>query len=708
MPTITSAGVGSGLDVAGLVDKLVAAEGEPVKIRLDRKEVKLQAELSAMGTFKGAVSGFQSSLEALRNSDTFGNLEVTSSDEEMLAATAGQDAQPGDYEIEVLQLARSHKLSSSSLESDRLPLGTGSLTIQLGRVDVEPGTELTQASRQFVMNPNVPAKTITITDENSSLRGIQKAINKADAGVRASVINDGNGYRLVLSSLVAGNDNSIRVKVNDNDSQDQDSSGLSVFAYESDKQDGIGQNMKEVVATQNAELNVDGIFVSRSNNDIDDVLDDITLSLKSGSEGSINQLHLELSTDKVTRAVNDFISKYNEMIDTVNSLTGYDAETKTSGPLSGDPSIRGIISQIRRSLSDNFSNVNETYDSLSRIGVDSQRNGKLELNNSKLQTAIEDDLQQVIQLFSISGSSSDPAVSYISAGEETKTGAYNLVVTRMASQGVWGGDVLRPDTIDNTPVLDPATTIGIQLAQQLTSEIFPLNLEKDNSSFKIKVDGIGSQKITLEDKNYYNENELINELQSQINADVNLQSNEVSVEAYLSNGRLLLVSERYGSNSAVEVVKADDGLVETLGFNPGAGIHGEDVTGSFNNTTAIGNGRILSGKGVAENLKVEILEGEVGNRGQIFFSHGVAARLDDLTEQFLKTDGIISVRREGYTNRIGDLTKEREKLAQKLEASEQRYLKQFSALDATLGKMRSTGNFLSNQLDSLPGAAKPK
>ncbi|HHJ20441.1 MAG TPA: flagellar hook protein, partial [Gammaproteobacteria bacterium] len=624
MPTITSAGVGSGLDVAGLVDKLVAAEGEPVKIRLDRKEVKLQAGLSAMGTFKGAVSGFQSSLEALRNPDTFGNLEVTGTDEEKLAATAGKDTQPGDYEIEILQLARAHKLSSRSLESDRLPLGTGSLTIQLGHFDV--------GSKRFVMNPDMPAKTITITDENASLRGIQETINKSDAGIRASVINDGNGYRLVLSSLVAGNDNSIRIKVNDNDGTDRDMSGLSVFSYEPDSPQAAGQNMNEVVATQNAELNVDGIFISRSSNDIDDVIDGLTLSLKPDSEGSINRIHVEMSTASVTEAVNDFISKYNEMIDVVDSLTGYDPETKTAGPLSGDASIRGVISQIRRTLGDNFSNVNSKYDSLSSIGINTGRDGKLVLDSAKLQTAIEDDLQQVVQLFSISGSSSDPAIRYLEAGDETKTNAYDLVITRMASQGAWAGR--------------PVMTGG---------EIFPLNLQQGDNSFKLRVDGVSSQKITLTAKNYFNQNELLQELRNQINSDTNFQSNDVSVEAYFSNGRLLLVSSRYGSSSSVEVSQADEGLKDNIGFQVKRGISGEDVAGTFNNVAGTGSGRTLTGKGAAEELKIEVLDGNVGERGQVFFSHGVGARLYDLTGQFLKTDGIISVRNEGYSDRIRDL-----------------------------------------------------
>ncbi len=679
MPSITSAGVGSGLDVRGLVDKLVAAEGGPVKLRLDRKEAKLQAGLSAIGTFKAAVSGVQSSLNALRKPETFDNLEVTSSDEDKLAATAGKDAQPGDYDIEILQLAQAHKLSSASLESDRLPLGSGSLTIQLGRFDNE--------SRRFVMNSDIPAKTIKITEQNGSLRGIQETINKADAGIRASVINDGKGYRLVLSSLVAGNDSSIRIKVNDNDGTDQDMSGLSVFTYQPDSPQAAGMNMNEVMAPRDAKLKVDGILVSRSSNDIDDVIGGLTLSLKPGSEGSHNRIHAEMNTSAITDSVKSFIGKYNEMLDVVHKLTGYDAETKKAGPLSGDASIRGIVNQIRRTLGDNFSSVNKKYDSLFSVGIDVQRDGKLALNSTKLQAAIDDDLQQVVQLFSISGSSSDPAINYLKAGDKTKTGTYDLVITRMASQGAWGGRPLTAGAAGN---------------------IFPLRLQEGNNSFRLKVDGVDSQKITLAAKDYRKQSELLQELQTQINSDSNFQKNKVFVEAHFSKGRLLLVSSRYGSNSTVEVIQAAKGLKQSLGFKVSSGISGEDVAGTFNRVAGTGSGRTLTGKGSAEGLKIEVQDGAVGERGQVFFSRGVGAQLYQLSGQFLKQDGIIKVRSDGYSDRIREIGKDRDKLAHKLETSRKRYLKEYTALDETLGKMRSTGNFLSRQLGSLPGAARPK
>ncbi|MCW9023765.1 MAG: flagellar filament capping protein FliD [Gammaproteobacteria bacterium] len=682
MPTISSTGIGSGLDVSGLVEKLVAAEGEPVRIRLDRKEAELQAGLSAMGTFKGVVSEFQTSLEGLRNPDAFESISVTSSEEDKVEATASRGAQEGTYELDIIQLAQAHKLASQIFESDRLPVGSGTLSIQLGKVEAD--------TNQFVMNPDVPAKTITISEDKGSLRGIAETINKSEASIRASVVNDGNGFRLILSSTMAGDDNQIRITVNDNDRNDSDLNGLSAFTYDktSNTFDEINtaeqarqrnsSNMEELVATQDAKLRIDGLQVTSSSNEIDKVIDGLTINLKPEAEGNTVRLNVALSTDGITRSINDFVAKYNEMIFTVGALTGYDPETKTAGPLSGDASIRGVVSQIRRTLGNNFGQVNPVLDSLSSVGVDTERDGTLTVDSSKLQRAIETNFQQVAQLFSIAGSSSDPAVKYLQASDETNTNTYELFVSKMASQGAYGSRHL---------------------------EGFPLILNSDAGSFRIKIDGHESQAITLPAKDYSNGNILARDLQNLINSDASLQNNDASVEVYFKGDRLLMVSRRYGSGSSVELTQADNQLKQVLGLQVTKGVKGEDIAGSFSGDTAIGTGQILTGQRDAKGLQVEVTDGEEGDRGQVFFSYGIGARLHDLTERFLKQDGIISVRSEGYSDRINDIAKEREKLAQKLEQSEQRYLKKFTNLDATLGKMRSTGDYLQKQLASLPGAA---
>ncbi|MDH5572031.1 MAG: flagellar filament capping protein FliD, partial [Gammaproteobacteria bacterium] len=541
--------------------------------------------------------------------------------------------------------------------------------------------------------PDIPAKNITITQENSSLRGIQDAINKSDAGIRASVINDGNGYRLVLTSRIAGTENSIRIKVNDDDRQNEDVSGLSALSYTPEGTqervdaegrtvlDTTGINLEEIIEPQDALINIDGIEITNSGNEISSAIDGLILNLKPGSEGSSVRLNVEINKNGIADGVKNFVDKYNAMINTAETLTGYDAETKTAGPLSGDSSIRGIISQTRRTMGDNFSQVNTTYDSLSSIGIDTQYDGTLKLDTVKFQDAVENNFQQVVQLFAVSGSATDPAVRYLEAGESTPTGAYELNVTHMASQGAYQSK--------NLPRL-------------------PIVISDQENIFKLNVDGVNSGEIILQPDNYTDMNLLAAELQNKVNADDNFQKNNISIEAYISNGKLFLVSNRFGSASYVEVTQADQGLRRELGLKVEKGVHGEDIAGTFNGEPGTGTGHVLTGKRIADGLQVEVREGDTGERGLVFFSHGIGARLHDLSSGFLSSEGLIGLRTDGYSNRIEDINKDREKLAHKLEVSEQRYLKQFTNLDATLGKMRSTGDYLSNQLASLPGAAKPR
>ena len=669
MPTITSAGVGSGLDVNGLVEKLVAAEGEPVRTRLDRKEAELQAGLTALDTFKGAVSEFRNALGSLREPDTFGNVEVVSDNEEFLTAIASNDALPGEYEVEVVQLAQAQKLASDAFDSDVKPLGTGILTIQTGRYDA--------ANNRFSSNPDFVPATIEISEANSSLRGISEAINKSDAGVYASVINDGSGYRLVLSSENEGNDNSIRILASDDDGNDTDLAGLSNLAYDLTVADGAGANLTETVAAQDAVVKVNGLKVSRSNNELDDVISGVILELQPGAEGTKTSVSVSLSTKSVITSIEKFVDSYNSLVDVTNDLTGYNPETREAGPLSGDASVRGVNNQIRRILAGNFSAVNSTYDSLFGIGIDTQRDGKLTIDNGKLRKAVEENLQDVVQLFAVAGSASDPLIKYRGASENTPAGAYDLVVEQMATSGKY---------------------VGNRFIQE------PFELDNESNAFQLRVDGKLSGKINLPQRVYEDATDLADAMQEAINNDPQLAKEKVKVGVKAESGHIVIQSERTGEGSTVEITMVDPELSAYSGLSVGKGIAGENAQGSFNHRKAVGNGAFLEGEGTAEGLRVEILGGDVGDRGKVYFSNGIAAQLDKLIGSFESEDGFFEARKEGLNARIDDVTKQREQLARKLERSEKRYMSQFTSLDALLGKMRSTGEYLDRQLSALPGA----
>ncbi len=687
MPSITSTGIGSGLDVQGLVDKLVAAEGDPIRTRLDRKEAKLQEGLSALGTFKGAVSDFQATLGSLENPDSFTAIEVVSDNEDRLTATGSKSALPGDYEVGIVQLAQAQKLASNALESDIASVGTGGMTISLGRYDT--------ASNSFSSNPDIPPLTLNITSENNSLRGIADAINKASTGVRASVINDGSGFRLVLSSRTEGQDSAIRISVLDDDGDNTDLTGLSMFAYDevtssvtSTGADGLPvtsdvavTNMQQTVAAQDAIINVDGLQISRSGNSIDDVIQGVVLQLQPGAEGTTTRLNVAVNTEVAANAIREFVGKYNELVNVVQELTGYNPETRTAGPLSGDASVRGALNQIRRVMSQSFNSVNGTYDSLASIGIETQRNGTLSLDEGDLQNAIDDNLQEVMQLFSTTGSTSDALVKYRGASQDTPPGAYRLSIDQMATQGQYSGALVTDSSF---------------------------SLAAADNSLRVRIDGKLSDKLILREGSYTGMDDLARELQDAINRDTTLSANGIKASVSYTGTQLQIVSSRYGSDSNVEIVSIDPGLLSTSGLAVGAGTAGNDIQGAFNGVAGSGDGLFLTGESTARGLQVEILGGSTGERGKVFHVNGIASQLSDVFASYEGNDGLFKTRNRGFTERLEDITQQREQLARKLQNTETRYMKEFSTLDSLIGSMRKTSDFLAQQLASMPLAQKSK
>jgi len=681
MPAIPSTGNGSGLNVPELVDKLVSAEGAPVKARLDRKEAKVQEGLTAMDSFKGAVSGLQDSLGSLARPDTFAHMGIDVADEDALTATATPQARPGRYEVEIVQLAQAQRLASDPVESDVAPLGTGTLTIQLGHVDPDSG--------QFHIHTGQIPKTVTIKAADSSLSGIAEAINRAGAGVRASVVNDGSGYRLLVSSKLPGKDGSVRLLVDDDDGDSTDRQGLSFLRHDPAAAGGVDANgqplpaddghLQELVAAQDALLRIDGLTIRRSGNTIDDAIEGVSLELQPGSEGKQVALQVAPDTDQVIGSVRDFVAKYNELMQMVNQLTGYDPDTRTAGPLSGDAAVRGIAQQLRNLIGQDFSDVNDTWTSLASIGITTQRDGTLSLDEARLAQAIEDDLPEVSRLFAEAGEASDPLVDYQGHDKATRPGRYALTIERLPTAGELTG----------APVSGP------------------LELTRD-TSFRIAVDGVQSGTLTLPAGRFASLSALANALRSAIQSDAVLGNAKVAAKVAVEGDRLVIQSKKLGSGSKIEIVSIDPLLSDLTGLSVGAGQEGQDVAGRFNGAPGKGHGRILVGTGEAQGLEVAIQGGSTGPRGVVNFSNGIAAQMEKLITGYLDPDGLFDARREGYDARMHDIQQQREQLARRLSQAEERYTRKFSALDATLRQMRSTSKRLSKELEGLPGARKSK
>lgn len=676
---ISSPGLGSGLDINGIVSQLMAIERRPVDL-LDQKEAGIQAKLSAYGTLKGAVSEFQTAMQGLNTLGKFQARTAKSSDVAVFTATASSAAVSGQYSIEVKQLAQAHKVASKAFTATTDAVGTGTLTIQFG----------TFSGGVFTVNAQKTAQTVTIGSGANTLAGIRDAINTANVGVSASILNDGTGNRLVITSADTGAASSLKITVSDtSDASNTDDAGLSQLAYDPAGTAGNGKNLSETVAAQNALLKVDGVDnIAKPSNVVTDVIQGVTLNLVAKSAAGVPaSLKIERDTGSIKAAVEKFISTYNALNKTVRDLTAYNAETKQRGVLQGDASALSIVSRIRRVLGTALAGASGALNTLSAIGVSFQKDGTLALDATKLDTAINTNLDGLTALFAVFGSASDSLTSYSSSTSRAAAGNYALNVTQIATRGVLNG----------------ATTAG--LADTGGTFTAPVAIDANNDTLAIKLDGAQSATVSFAQGSYSTVAALIGELQSKINADPTIKSAgaTVTVSYDSTNDRLTLTSDKYGVASSVEITSVDTNTAATLGLSVGGGTIGADVAGTIGGLPATGSGRFLTGSsGNVEGLKLEILGGATGDRGTINFARGYAAQLDALAGELLGDSGPLDSRTDGLNATVTEIGKSRLAYESRLEATEKRLRARFTALDTLLSQLKATSDYLTNNLSKLP------
>lgn len=665
MTGISSPGIGSGLDIRGLVDGLVRAEGEPVQQRLERREETIQAQLSGMGAIKSGLSSFKGSLLDVSSFNSFARRSANASDSTLFSATASSSAQPASYSIDVEQVAKAHKLASGGFEDNKAAIGTGTLTFQFG-------------------DPNKPAQSVKIDSGNNTLEGIRDAVNRAGINVSASIIRGDEGYQLIFSSRESGEDNSMRISVNENpaNGSNTDMNGLSQLAYDPEAELGAGRNMNVMSEAQDAVAIIDGVRVTSATNTLTDTIPGLSINL----EGALGSGTLTVAVDQETAAggIRRFVESFNEMAALFKELGGYDAETRTGGVLQGDSTLRGIENQMRRMISEVVPGMDGAYRALTDLGIRTQADGSLSLDESRMNKALSEDFDGVARLFAAAGQATDALVSYAGARSSTQPGSYDVNVTQLATQGSYR---------------DPAASVQSLL------------IDSSNDSFRINVNGVQSGLINLTRDTYEDGAALAAELQSQINGNQRLIDANARVKVAFVDNAFTFTSERYGSASQIGITSVKDAAASALiglTVNPDGLTRGLDVQGSIGGREAKGSGQTLTGTGRADGLSVRVQGGEVGDRGQVSFTRGVGDQMNSLLDQFLGENSFLNARTDSLDSQLRSIDREREDLIRRMDNLEARYMRQFSALDGMMAEMQSMSSFLTNQLSALPGANRER
>lgn len=373
MATIQSLGM-SGLPLDSLLTSLQNNENLALQA-IQTRQAAVQSKLTAYGKLQAAVAAFGVAAQAVSKPESYGAITSTAGSD-AISATSTSAAVPGQYAIQVDQLA-----SSQTLVYD----GRSSRTAAIG---ADGTLSITTADGK--------SHTLDLTGQDTSLNGLMKAINaNPDIGVNATIVNDGGAspYRLLLTSRDTGTQAAVtQIEVTGNDD-------LQAFLGTTIATDSTGASSNpgiQVQAAQDAELSINGIAVTSHTNTVADVVEGVTLTLnKTTTEAA--KLTLSRDNSVAKKAVTDFVTAYNSLQDTLKSLTSYDVDNQKASDLTGDSVARSVQTRMQGALSGAIDTATGT--TFASIGITTDpTTGKLKIDSTKLDKALADNMGGVKSL----------------------------------------------------------------------------------------------------------------------------------------------------------------------------------------------------------------------------------------------------------------------------------------------------------------------
>lgn len=384
MSTISSPGLGSGLDVGSIVTQLVALERRPIE-QLQSQATTIQTRLSSYGLLQSYTVNLRDIADRLARPDFWTGTTASSSDAAAVGVSSTARAGNGTYAVEVSKLAKAQSLASGPFAAPSSTVGTGTLHLQFGAWD--------SGLTSFTPDAVRPPVDIAIGSGEDTLEKIRDKVNAAKAGVTASIVNDANGTRLSLRSDATGATQAMRITVTDADGVGTDASGLSALAFDPP----AAGRLTQTLAGQNAEATLNGLAISSASNTVTDVIDGVTLTLSKQTTAPVD-VKVSLDSATLKKAIGDFAKAYSEMNAYIATQTKYDPATKKAAALQGDRSTLTVQSNLRNVFIDS-SSASAAFARLSDIGLQVQANGAMTVNDAKLSAALANPAE-VAKLFS--------------------------------------------------------------------------------------------------------------------------------------------------------------------------------------------------------------------------------------------------------------------------------------------------------------------
>ena len=364
---ISSPGLGSGIDVKSIVSQLVALERAPLA-PLQKQASAYQSKLSVYGTIRSLVSSLGDAGAKLALPATFQAVKATSSQPDAVGITVAQGTAPTALSLEVLGLAKAQATASAAVPQGS-GMGAGTLTISLGD----------WSSGSFVAGSATPVD-VVIEPGKDTMTDIAAKINAANAGVTATVLRDASGERLLMRSKSTGEALGYQVGVVDADANDGKDLGRLAFTALS------GSGMGLTQAGTNAVAEVNGVTIESASNTVKDALPGITLNLLKPTTTAAD-ISVSIDKESMRKSVQGFVDAYNALADMLASSTKFDPDTKVKGSLQGDSTAVGLQRALRSMM--RSETPGGAFSRLSDVGIEIKADGKMAINSTKLDTALD-------------------------------------------------------------------------------------------------------------------------------------------------------------------------------------------------------------------------------------------------------------------------------------------------------------------------------
>ena len=654
-------GLVSGLDTTALIDAMVAARSGPVSL-LERRRSESTAQLSAWKSFEAILVSMKIEADRLSDGSLWNTPSVTSSDEDILSAVGSSNAVLDKYELFVVQLAQAHQIRSVAYASRDDLVGSGTLSVTVG-------TDTVQLS--------VAAGT--------AVEDLVELINDADLGATASLVKSVEAgvesYTIVLTSDETGEGNAISIVSTLTGGTEPDFDAVDA----------------EIRAAQDAIIEFGGeggLQIHSATNTFTDLIDGVDVTVRKAQASGDGSVTVEIArnVDSIVSVMEQFVDRYNSVMEFVNGQFRYDPKVGERPPLLGNSTLTGISGTIRSRLFRSTANLpgSAAFRSLLDVGLSAASNGGISFDATEFREAMEESFSSVADLFRLNATFDQTGFELLNApaGIDLAARELEIAVSQVASR---------------------ATLTGAQF--DLTAS--GLVVDDTNDAFKIEIDGVLSEELTLAHGTYTDGDTLARAIQNAVDGSEDLGSLGVRVsfeDGGGTLGNLVFTSNRFGSHGSITLLNPGGDFLGDLGLYEQRNVKhvGQDVVATIDGVTITGEGRVLRvGDGEIEGLegleiRVLLGAGDSPLTTTASFTEGMARSLtralSDMTDS---TAGTLKRVGDTVQGQIDRYDRDLQAKVDQLDRYRETLVRRYAKLESTLGQLQSQGNFVAAQLGSL-------